>query len=272
VSVLKSFAGGRLFGATWGSETRTVLALHGWARTHHDFDGVFGSPGQAAEGTGAIALDLYGFGATPPPPEPWGSDQYARHLLPLFEEHGTLADRVLLVGHSYGGRVAVRLANLVPDRIEAIVLSGVPLLDRPDRKTRPPLGYRTIRKLHTLGLIGAERMEAARNRYGSPDYRAAHGVMRDVLVKALAEDYRDDMAAIRCPVELVWGEKDTEVPLEVARRARDLFAEARLEVLPGVGHLVPTEAPRLFAASVQARRGASSAPRGHAGDRSSPPR
>lgn len=259
--MLKSFAGGRLFGATWGAGTPTVLALHGWARTHRDFDGVFGPPGGVSEDVAVIGVDLFGFGATPAPPEPWGSDEYARHLLPLFEEPGALADRVLLIGHSYGGRVAVRLANMVPERIEAMVLTGVPLLDRLDRRSRPPLAYWAVRRLHALGLVGADRMEAARTRYGSADYRAAQGVMRGVLVKALAEDYRDDIATIRCPVDLVWGESDAEVPLDVAERAQTLFTtEARLEVLPGVGHLVPTEAPGPLAAIVRARR-ASTSPR-----------
>ena len=69
-----------------------------------------------------VAPDLFGFGATPPPPEAWGSAEYARPLLPLFEEPGVLADRVVVVGHSFGGRVAVHLAPLVPDRIERLVL------------------------------------------------------------------------------------------------------------------------------------------------------
>ena len=52
------------------------------------------------------------------------------------------------------------------------------------------------------------------------------------------------MASIGCPVDLVWGEEDTEVPLQVAESAQRMMAMATLEVLPGVGHLVPTEAPR----------------------------
>jgi pimeloyl-ACP methyl ester carboxylesterase len=67
--------------------------------------------------------------------------------------------------------------------------------------------------------------------------------MRGVLVASLGERYTEDMAAIDCPVQLVWGEQDTEVPLEVAVRAQGIFPRATLTVLPGVGHLVPTEAP-----------------------------
>jgi pimeloyl-ACP methyl ester carboxylesterase len=258
--VLKSFAGGRLFGGGWGSGVPTVLALHGWRRTHLDFAPVFGDR-DLDEGISAIAPDLWGFGATPPPPEPWGSDDYARHLVALFEEPGALADRVVVVAHSFGGRVAVRLCRLVPDRIERVVLSGVPLLDRQGRRTRPATAYRLFRGLHRAGLLGDQRMEAIRNRYGSADYRAATGVMRDVFVKLLAEQYGEDLASIGCPVELVWGEDDTEVPVEVAVRARDLLADANLVTLPGVGHLVPTEAPDELLRCVLGRGGETRRPR-----------
>jgi pimeloyl-ACP methyl ester carboxylesterase len=243
VPVLKSFADGRLFGGTWGSGIPSVLALHGWRRTHVDFNGVFDVDEQAGA-VSAVGPDLPGFGASPPPPEPWGSEEYARQLLPLFEEPGTLGDRIVVVGHSFGGRVAVHLGALVPERIERMVLCGVPLLGREGPRPRPAVAYRVARRLHSLGVLGDERMEEMRGRYGSADYRAAKGVMRDVLVRLLAEQYGAAMAAVRCPVELIWGQEDTEVPVEVAVRAAAVFPSARLVTLPGIGHLLPTEAPR----------------------------
>ena len=240
--MLKSFAGGRIFGATWGSGAATVVALHGWQRTHHDFSAVFGDPAFAGAHA-AIGLDLFGFGATPPPPEPWGTEEYARHLLPLFDGADGLAERVTIVGHSFGGRVAVRLAAMAPDRIERLVLTGVPLLDRADRHATPSLSYRVARFFHRRGLVADSRMESLRQRHGSADYRAAQGVMRGVLVALLAEEYADDLAAICCPVDLVWGANDTEVPVKVAERARALLGSSTLLTLPGVGHLTPTEAP-----------------------------
>jgi pimeloyl-ACP methyl ester carboxylesterase len=236
-----------------------VLALHGWRRTHQDFSPVFdpvdgdgngdddghreaAAPG-AGVGPGVVAPDLFGFGGTPPPPEAWGTAEYAQALRALFDEPGVLADRVVVVGHSFGGRVALRLAPLVPDRIERLVLTGVPLLDRQGRTARPAAGYRLGRRLHRLGLLSDQRLETMKSKYGSADYRAAQGVMRDVLVRILAERYEDELAAIGGPVDLVWGEHDTEAPLEAAERAQGLFPSARLLVLPGVGHLTPTEAP-----------------------------
>ena len=252
--MLKSFAGGRLFGTTWGEGVPTVLALHGWRRTHFDFVPVFdvaaGERPGPAHRLAAIGPDLAGFGATPPPPEAWGSDEYAESLLPLFDEPGVLADRVVVIGHSFGGRVGVRLAALVPDRIERLVLTGVPLLDRQGRNSKPATPYRLVRRLHRMGLVGEARLKAMQDRYGSPDYRAAQGVMRGVFVRLLAEQYIEDMAAVDCPVDLVWGAGDAEVPLEVAERAVDLFPAARLATLPGVGHLTPTEAPRQLRAVI----------------------
>lgn len=241
--MLKSFAGGVLFGGTWGSGTPNVLALHGWRRTHEDFARAFDSGDADVAGLGTLAVDLFGFGATPPPPEPWGTEEYARHLLALFDEPGVLADRVVIAGHSFGGRVAVRLATMRPDRIERMVLCGVPLLSRSDRRVRPARVFRIARRLNRIGLIGDDRMEEMRNRYGSADYRAASGVMRDVLVRLLAERYDDVLPEIGCPVELLWGERDTEVPVEVAVRAQAMFPNATLRILPGVGHLLPTESP-----------------------------
>ncbi|MBV8463874.1 MAG: alpha/beta hydrolase [Acidimicrobiales bacterium] len=245
--MLKSFAGGRLFGATWGPNPARVLVLHGWRRTHADFDPVFD---QAPATAGAVGLDLFGFGATPSPPAAWGSRDYARAVADVFADPGVLGDRVVVVGHSFGGRIALLLWEFVPDRIERMVLTGVPLLDRSDRRMQPAFGFRMVRRLHAWGLVGDARMESLRQRHGSADYRAATGVMRDVFVRVLHEDYRQAIAAIQCPVDLVWGADDTETPLEVAERALPLFSSASLTVLPGVGHLVPTEDPRDLAAAV----------------------
>jgi pimeloyl-ACP methyl ester carboxylesterase len=253
--VLKSFAGGRLFGGTWGQERPSVLVLHGWARTHADFDGLFADrPGSMPS---AIGPDLPGFGATPPPAEPAGTEWYAEQLLPLFES-GQLADRVVVVGHSFGGKVGLRLQQMVPGRIDRLVLTGVPLLDRKGRRSRPAFSYRVGRKLHRAGLIGDERMEALRMRFGSSDYRAASGVMRSVLVQVLAEQYGEVLPGVVCPVVLLWGADDHDVPVEVAERAAEILPQARLEVVDGVGHLLPLEAPdALFHALVGAGETAS---------------
>src|SRR5205807_2408171 len=73
------------------------------------------------------------------------------------------------------------------------------------------------------------------------DFRAATGVMREVLVRSVNETDEQQLRAVSCPVELVWGEADLEAPPAVAEAALGLLAHGRLTLRPGVGHFVPTE-------------------------------
>lgn len=240
--MLKAFAGGRLFGALHGSGQPAVLALHGWRRTHTDFD-------RTLAGVDAIAVDLPGFGNSPEPDDVWGAAEYATAVLPVLDEMGA---RPVIVGHSFGGRVAVHLAADHPDRIGALVLTGVPLLRRGEHAgKKPPLPFRVARVLHRRGLVGDERMEALRRKYGSADYAAASGVMRAVNVRVVNESYEEQLRAIGCPVELVWGDDDTAAPLAVAEEAASLLGDlANLTVVPGAGHLTPLTAPDALRAAI----------------------
>ena len=235
--MLHSIAGGRLIGSRFGEATPSVLALPGWGRTHRDFDAVLAPAG--GDPLDAIAVDLPGFGAAPPPPEAWGTADYAAFVGLVLDE---MAPRVVVLGHSFGGRVAVQLAALRPDAVGALVLTGVPDLVRREPRRQAPLRFRVARRLNRWGVLSDGAMEAARQRHGSADYRAAEGVMRAVLVKTLAESYDDQLAAIDCPISLVWGDDDTEAPISVAEELVRIHPGARLTVCPGAGHLAPLTA------------------------------
>ncbi|MBW3666287.1 MAG: alpha/beta hydrolase, partial [Actinobacteria bacterium] len=227
-----------------GSGTLRILALHGWGRRGADF-------GSALEGLDALSLDLPGFGASPPPVEAMGAHGYARLVSPaldLFEAPP------VVVGHSFGGRVAVCLAASSPDRIGPLVLSGVPLVRRTP-SAPPVLAYRLVRALNRWGIVSDERLEAEKRKRGSADYRAVSGAMRDILVKVVNEDYRDELEGIRSEVTLLWGEEDREVPPGTARDAREIMERAgvavRLEIIPGVGHHLPSERPQRLREAVE---------------------
>ena len=125
-------------------------------------------------------------------------------------------------------------------------MTGTPLLHSPVA-VRSPRPYRLIRWLHQRGWLSDERLEAARHRYGSSDYRAASGIVRDVLVATVAEGYEDELTRLDVPFIMLWGELDTVVPVAIAERANGLLSTPdvgarRLRVLEGIGHFVPNEA------------------------------
>jgi pimeloyl-ACP methyl ester carboxylesterase len=149
---------------------------------------------------------------------------------------------IVVVGHSFGGRVAVHLAPAWPDRIAGVVLAGVPLL-RVTTPPRPSLSFRLAKTLNRIGLLSDEKMEERRRQAGSADYRASTGVMRDVFVRLVHETYEEQLKQIAAPVELVWGDDDTAAPLVIAERAAALLAHPSTTILPGAGHLTPLTAP-----------------------------
>ena len=212
-----------------GGPEPTVVALHGWGRSGSDFVDLLA-------GIDAIAIHLPGFGHTPAPPEPWGSAEYAAHVAAALAGRGPL----VLVGHSFGGRVAVRLAAAHPELVAGLVLTGVPLV-RATAAPRPSRRLRIAKKLVAWRLAPAALVERIRRNSGSADYRAAQGVMRSILVRVVSEDYRADLAAVAAldvPVRMVWGEADDAAPVAGARLAADLVPGATLDVVPGARHLL----------------------------------
>ena len=230
--MLTSFSSGQVFGERQGRERATVVALHGWARDRRDFS-------EALKGLDSLSLDLPGFGLSPVPHEPWDTTKYAECVLEVLQE---LDAPPVLVGHSFGGRVAVRLAALHPRFVAGLVLTGVPLIRRPSRSSSPGV-YRVIKALHTRGIVNQKVMARVRSHYGSSDYNNAVGVMRDVLVRVVNESYERELRELQCPIRLIWGANDTAAPVWIAQEASLVAPRAELTVLDGVGHFVPLQAP-----------------------------
>jgi pimeloyl-ACP methyl ester carboxylesterase len=251
---LSSFAGGRLWGERYGSGRPWVLALHGWARDHRDFAGVLG-------GFDAVAVDLPGFGASPEPPGPWSTSEYASLLGAVLDECFGEGP-VVVAGHSFGARVAVRLA--ADPRVVALVLVGAPLALPPGKLPgQPPLAYRLVRKLWRWGLVSGARMEAARVRYGSEDYAKASPIMRGVLVKAVAETasgaYLHALGTFLergGGLEVVSGELDRAASFAGTQAwlATRPEADVRTALVAGAGHMVSPPVAQALAEALERRR------------------
>ena len=212
----------------YGDGPVDILALHGWGRSPSDFSDVL-------TGFRAAAVALPGFGSIEAPDKPWRPSDYADWLARGIDQ----SHPVIVLGHSFGGRIAIRLAAAYPQLVKGLVLTGVPMTKLHPAKG-PDWRYALLRTLHGIGLVSQAQMEAARRRYGSADYRQASGVMREILVQTVAEDYLDDLGRLAMPVELVWGESDHPAPVEVAKRALERLRRGRLHVVAGSEHLIDT--------------------------------
>lgn len=232
------------------SANPVVLALHGWQRSARDFDWLLAEP--ALSESGVVALDLPGFGGTAGPPpgdQPWGTVEYAEALAKALDSKGW--NNLVVLGHSFGGRVAVRLAARRPDLVAGLVLTGAPLIRQNRGAGKAPLVYRLARKLRKVGVLPEAVLEKARQKYGSADYRMAGPVLRPILVRTVNEHYEEDLAAIRQPVALVWGAADTAAPASQVDVLSDLLDAVHQVVAEGHGHDTPRELPGELARAVQ---------------------
>ena len=237
---LRSYLDGRAFGELADGPGPLIVALHGWGRDRHDFNGVLSTYRY-------LLIDLPGFGVSPPP-QAWGAADYASCVAAVLEQAPT--EPVVILGHSFGGRVAVCLAAGRPDLVRGMVLCGTPLLRSPNA-AKPPFAYKLGRQAHQMGLLSDRRFEALRRSRGSDDYKAASGVMRKVLVRMVNESYEAQLTEVACPVGLLWGSLDQAAPVTVIEKARHLItAPVFTDVVEGAGHDVHLQAPSRLRAMI----------------------
>jgi pimeloyl-ACP methyl ester carboxylesterase len=210
-----------------------VLVLHGWGASIEAVHPIL--VGLAPVAT-VYALDLPGHGQSSLPPEPWGVTEYQAFVASFMDELGI--ERPTIVGHSNGGRIAIRMAATEPKRAARLVLvdsAGI----RPKRTLRyyRRVGMAKVGKYAAryLGKPG-ERLRAGMvGRVASSDYAAA-GEMRPTLVRLVNSDLREYLPRISVPTLLVWGADDTDTPVADGRLMEQLIPDAGLVVLEGAGH------------------------------------
>ena len=223
-----------------------IVILHGWG-AHIEAVGTILT---ALEGASdLIALDLPGFGESDAPDRAWDVDAYARFMIHFLDELGV--ERAHLVGHSHGGRVSIALAADEADRVGRLLLvdsAGIP----------PKRGWRYRRRVAVAklgrvigklgGAPGRRLQERMRARVASRDYLDASETMRGTLRAVIATDLTERLPRIRASTLLVWGDRDEDTPLWMAKRMEELIPDAGLVVLDGAGHYSYADSPGRFGA------------------------
>lgn len=228
-------AGVRIRYDVTGDGPRAVIVMHGWGCKASTVDLL----ARAASGTGTTVynLDLPGFGASSEPEEVWGVEQYTA-LIEEFAKKNSIK-KPILIGHSFGGRLAIVFASR--NEVEKLIL-----VDAAGIKPRRSLKYyfkvysfKTGKRLLPL-LLGKNRaakiIESWRGKAGSSDYAQASARMRAIMSRVVNEDLISLLPEIKAPTLLIWGEKDTATPLRDARTMERLIPDAGIVSYPEAGH------------------------------------
>lgn len=220
-----------------------VLLLHGWGSSTAVWRGVFETAKSFCRLT---ALDFPGCGLSDTMDEPWGIDDYADFVIEFIEKTGLI--NPILIGHSHGGRVIMKLCGegrLNPPKIIFIDAAGLIPKKTFKQKLRAK-SFKTIKSVLGLPIIknySGNLLDKARNHFGSADYNAAPPVLRQTLVKLVNTDLRHLLPNIKCPTLLIWGDKDTATPLSDAKIIESLIDDSGLCVIKDTGHFSFCEKP-----------------------------
>lgn len=230
-----------------GPDTKTnVVLLHGWGTDIKTW-------GPVLEGISKIfktyAIDFPGFGKSQKPDESYTVGDYSNVILKFINEKKL--EHVILIGHSFGGRVIIKLVGKLGYKPEKIILvdsAGI----KPKKKFKTKikeLTFKIIKKCANL-FLGKDRakkvIDKYKNKMGSEDYKNADDTMKEVFKNVINEDLTPYLSSINVPTLLIWGDRDIDTPISDARIMEELIPNAGLATINGTGHFSFLENPSYF--------------------------
>lgn len=209
-------------------EGKPLLMLHGYLSNKESFIYQINFFSKRRK---VIVPDMVGFGGTKMP-YPYTLGDYARDIRGLIYSENGKTD---VIAHSFGARVLFRL--LPDDAIDKIVLTGAAgIRPRPSLKKGLAIARYKLRK--RLGLDVSK--------FGSADYKALDGVMRQSFVSVVNERLEKEIKAVKNECLLVFGENDEETPLYMAKKLKRYIKNSSLVVIKDAGHFAFVDKPDQF--------------------------
>jgi 3-oxoadipate enol-lactonase len=228
-----------------GKGTPLVL-LHGYPLDHHLWDEVVPLLKNTFD---LIVPDLRGFGESTTVETSYMMNDFASDIVGLLNQIDI--HKIVIVGHSMGGYVALAFARLYPERVSGLGLVSTQVLaDPPDRKEGR---YKTAADVAEKGISGVVEMMTPKftsdphwQAFARKTMEAQQHVAYIGALKAMAErvDSTSLLSEIKTPVVVIHGDADALIPIDRAREVKAALPKSHLVEIKGVGHMPMCEAPQ----------------------------
>lgn len=203
----------------------TLVLLHGW---NQNIEMMMPVGEKFFDRYNVLIIDLPGFGKSSEPDYSWTVYEYAECVKQMVDD--LCLDKIILIGHSFGGRIGLIYASMYD--VYKLICFASPYckeLKKLPLKTRI---YKVLKKIEPLKWLAS----IMKNYIGSTDYKNATEVMRGVLVQSINIEMVEDIKKIKAPTLLIWGSLDTAVPLKRAYELETLIENAGVVVYEGATH------------------------------------
>ncbi len=188
-----------------------------------------------------VAVDLPGFGESEEPKEPWTVSDYTDFCIKFIESFNP--KKVILLGHSFGCRVIIKMANQanLPFEIDKIIFTGGAGI-----KPKRPLKYyvkvytykfcKKVLSLKPVKTMFPDAIEKYSKNKGSEDYKNSSAIMKQTLTNTVNEDLTPLLKNISVETLLIWGENDSATPLADGQKMEKEIKNSGLVTLKNAGH------------------------------------
>ncbi|MDR0919292.1 MAG: alpha/beta hydrolase [Oscillospiraceae bacterium] len=204
-----------------------VFLLHGWGSSLDVYNNIIPV---ISDKYSVVAVDLPGMGKSEEPPFAWNVEDYAKWFESFVK--GFNPEKIILFGHSFGGRIIIKLTSFTDLNIKKIVLvdsAGI----KPKKSFKAKCRQRCFKIAKRL--LPQKKVEELRKKMSSVDYNNATPLMKQVLVKTVNEDLTHYLSNIKAETLLFWGENDTATPISDGELMEKLIPNAGLVKVKG-GH------------------------------------
>lgn len=231
-----------------------IVILHGWGsgmsgKKYHVLKKILEKDGYTV-----YAPDLPGFGDNELEKSALSFEDYLQFVHDFIVKK-IKEKKVILLGHSYGGRIAIRFSAQYPDMVKRLILTGASGIPRalPSIKKRVVYGITKItRPLFAIPPISFFYKLFRKLVYysiGEMDYYKA-GSLQETFKNVYQVSVAPDLEKIIVPTLIVWAQEDTFTPLADGILMHEKIKNSKLIIIPGASHKLPYEKPKEFAQAI----------------------
>ncbi len=212
-----------------------ILSLHGWGAKKESMEPLLKDLDKLTPKTDILNPDLPGFGNEKEPPKPWGSKNYALWVENLCDNKKFNPD--ILIGHSNGGKIALRLIT------EGLIIPKYLILIAPSFIKHDVAFWKKILVNLFKPFKFLSKIKIFRKIFfkvlGSPDYHKLQSeIMKETFRKCVSEDLSDLLYKIKVPTLILWGTKDTYTPFSDAKILNKRITKSKLVDIKNGSHFI----------------------------------